>query len=325
MEVTLLGQSGRRRHGFTLVELLVVIGIIAVLISLLLPALGRVRENARVVQCMSNSRSLGQAITIYHAQNQNVYPWGYFRTDSITSPGAVTVGDNADTNAFVWWSILRATVKNRGNPNNAASTQAERWMKIFSCPAGQKEDAGNDYSVNPNLIPDQLTERREYSSTLVSRLQLRRPGKATQASSETIVMWDAIELGPEYATQYVTGYDIDNGELYRGSAVRNSQGKTRYRGLTSPTAALNQVDDGRIDPGPNRDIVDSNVTPPAGVFPAGNIRFRHNKNKSASFLLGDFSARTYDINTSRATGTDPFDLATARGDLIRRMFRPKAP
>src|SRR5262249_43167887 len=57
-----------------LVELLVVIGIIAVLVALLLPALNRAREQARATQCLSNMKQVGMALYTYLVESKNVLP-----------------------------------------------------------------------------------------------------------------------------------------------------------------------------------------------------------------------------------------------------------
>ena len=66
-----------RRVGFTLVELLVVIGIIALLVSILLPTLNRARESARRTKCLANLRSIGQMVHMYANAARGQMPIGY--------------------------------------------------------------------------------------------------------------------------------------------------------------------------------------------------------------------------------------------------------
>jgi prepilin-type N-terminal cleavage/methylation domain-containing protein/prepilin-type processing-associated H-X9-DG protein len=65
------------RRGFTLVELLVVIGIIALLISMLLPALQKARESATAIACASNMRQAGYALKLYQNDNHGFLPRAY--------------------------------------------------------------------------------------------------------------------------------------------------------------------------------------------------------------------------------------------------------
>jgi prepilin-type processing-associated H-X9-DG protein len=74
----LLGRRMRRpRTGFTLLQLIVVIGIIVLLMGLLLPALHRVRELTKSVQCLANLRQMSQAAHLYGVENDGRYPTAY--------------------------------------------------------------------------------------------------------------------------------------------------------------------------------------------------------------------------------------------------------
>jgi len=72
-------------HGFTLVELLVVIGIVAVLIAMLLPALKKAREAAKTIVCESQLRQIGTALVMYAGDNQDRWPPYWYNASPISS------------------------------------------------------------------------------------------------------------------------------------------------------------------------------------------------------------------------------------------------
>jgi len=108
--------------GFTLVELLVVIGIIAILIAILLPALNKARNQAKIVQCLSNLRQVGLAFTMYTNANAGWYP---YPTSTQASPQQPT-GSNPYGGTPIWFDAIDQYLgaKPGGNRTGVAASRS---------------------------------------------------------------------------------------------------------------------------------------------------------------------------------------------------------
>lgn len=106
-----LSRSQQTGRGFTLIEILVVISIIAILIGIILPALAKARESAREVKCRSNQRQIGIAIEAYGVDHKGRMPdsgsdpvtkWGDLATRGLTPYFPYTLQSVVKTGDFVW-------------------------------------------------------------------------------------------------------------------------------------------------------------------------------------------------------------------------------
>jgi len=167
------------RRAFTLAELLVVVGIIAVLAALLLPALGRAREASRSVQCAANCRAVSQAMVTYAMQNTSFLPGacakGVTYTPTLhlayyfTSASANNAYPDLDLNHGMIIPFLE----------DSASTRAA----MVRCPQANDNEPNYSYVLNYE-IGNEVTYDETAESPVYHLTQIRRP-------SEKIMFFEA--------------------------------------------------------------------------------------------------------------------------------------
>ena len=297
----------KKRAAFTLVELLVVIGIISVLIGILLPALNKARQQANLVSCGSRLRQIGAALQIYEAENGARIPLGYVTNANFNATSGVF------SEEFWWWTYALGDQLNRNMLNKTGTVV--HLSQVFAdvdtiqpiqIPGQPLPLAVSHYTCNPRLFysannyssvsPDGL---HFYDLTGVD-LTVNRKASDVKQSANVFAVWDAPQVGGDYVG--FNAYQIDNG--IDKFAINSNDMATNYSGApVAPRLDLAAVPFGAggTAPGPvgtaDGKLLQKkyNFDPPtefSGTLTWLSFRFRHMNNTKLNALCLDGHVET---------------------------------
>jgi prepilin-type processing-associated H-X9-DG protein/prepilin-type N-terminal cleavage/methylation domain-containing protein len=286
----------RASGGFTLVELLVVIGIIAVLISVLLPALSRARQSGNQVKCMANMRSLGTALQMYASEQKGFLPYGFIRKGAPIRPAppppapSTYDGEDGDWTTSIVYIIGKK--QGIGYSQDTVTSGDPRTRAVFLCPEVFRESSTKafltHYSSHPRILPD-FEQQDWLGGNPMRSLKPYKLSKIKRAS-ELGLLFDGTVNNGDYGAWSVA-YAIDR------------KGKDRAPYLTDDYSLASNVDgsqpvDLMADTGVGGTAADTNTD---STKNPGNVRFRHMNNTQANVLMADGHVQSFTFNKSNKT------------------------